>query len=59
MSKFRIFTLLCVALVAVSVSGCAMGLTEKYLGDRVATHDDDQDVDASASDSNNFSKDVR
>jgi hypothetical protein len=36
-----------------------MSLTEELLGDKVATHEDDQDVNASASDKNNFSKDVQ
>ena len=59
MSKLRIFKLLCIVLVAMSASGCAMSLTEEMLGDNVAKHEDDQDVNASASEPNNFSKDVQ
>ena len=53
----RILKLLCVFLIAVSLSGCALAALDVVLGDNKATHADDQSMESSESDSNNFSKD--
>jgi len=46
-------------LIAVSSTGCALALLDKALGDKKATHADDQSVGPSEPSSSNFSKDVK
>ena len=55
----RILKLLCVFLIVVSSSGCALALLDVALGENKATHADDQSVEPVESGSNNFSKDVQ
>ena len=45
MIKWWKLKLIFVLLVAVSSIGCALGLLEEYLGDKIATQDDDQSVE--------------
>jgi len=59
MLNWRILKLLCVFLIAVSSSGCALALIDKALGENKATHADDQSVEPSESGNSNFSKDVQ
>ena len=59
MLKWRIIKFICVLFIAVSSTGCALGLIDKALGDKKAAHADDQDVNIPVSNSNNFSKDVQ
>ena len=46
------FRLICVLLIVVSSSGCALGLIKEYLGENVATHADDQSVESPESGGN-------
>ena len=59
MLRWQKFKLICVLFVAVSSAGCAMALADKALGDKKATHANDQIVDTSNPNGNNFSKDVQ
>lgn len=52
MIKWRKLKLIFVLLVAVSSTGCALGLSDMALGDKKATHADDQSVESSESGGN-------
>lgn len=46
MIKLWRLKLIFVLLMAVSSTGCVLAVAEKLLGDKVATHDDDQSVES-------------
>ena len=45
MIQWRMLKVICVLLITISSTGCALAVAKEFLGDKVATHDDDQSVE--------------
>ncbi len=59
MTKCIKLKLVLISFLAVFSSGCALAVADQMLGDKKATHADDQTVESAKPDDNNFSKDAQ